>query len=310
MKIIHPSFQILEQGPGIDGMYQHIEIAGRTCYKSEDKITEGSAKKFVERMIKSGHGAMLEHGTIYLAMPMGTILPIEANGWGKYTKNPYSKGFKVCEVNNEKRVAVTTNLRVLVENDWLDDLQYLCEPTEYHEKRITVLFHTQIAISREYNRHRVNSVAESSTRYCNYAKEKFGNEITINLPSWISEEELQTKDMDYLGLATKYLQLAKHWNTRKSIFPKTFDALDYWIIANMTAEYCYLGLINCGWQAQQARTILPLNTNTDLVHTAFVSDWKHFFNLRALGTTGKPHPDASCLAIPLYEEFKNNKLID
>ena len=70
-----------------------------------------------------------------------------------------------------------------------------------------------------------------------------------------------------------------------------------------------MGLVNSGWQAQQARTILPLDTNTDLVHTAFVSDWKHFFDLRATGTTGKPHPDASCLAIPLYEEFKNQNII-
>ena len=69
MKIINPSFTILEQGAGLDGMYKHIEIAGRTCYKSEDKITEGSAQKFVERMVNSGHGAMLEHGTVYLYFP-------------------------------------------------------------------------------------------------------------------------------------------------------------------------------------------------------------------------------------------------
>lgn len=140
MRLINQSFEILEQKPGLEGIYQQIELAGRTCYKSEDKITEDSAKGFVDRMIKSGHGAMLEHGTVYLAMPMETIIPIEANSWGKYTKNPYSKGFKVCEVNGQRRVAVTTNLRVLVENDWLDDLKYLCEPTEYHEKRVTVRF--------------------------------------------------------------------------------------------------------------------------------------------------------------------------
>lgn len=133
MKLIKPSWEILEQEPGIDGIYKAIERAGRTCYKSEDKMTEDSAKGFVDRMIKSGHGAMLEHGTVYLAMPMETIMPIEANGWGKYTKNPYSKGFKVCEVDGQRRVAVTTNLRVLVEigNEltfiepcWLEDYNY------------------------------------------------------------------------------------------------------------------------------------------------------------------------------------------
>lgn len=309
MKIIQPSFSIIDQDFGIDGIFRQIELAGRTCYRSEDRITETSAKVFVERMIASGHTAMLEHGTVYLAMPMETILSIEANGWGKYVKNPYSKGYKVCEVGGERRVAVTTNYRVLVENRWLDDLRYICAPTIYHAKRITVLFHTQVAISREFNRHRVNSIAESSTRYCNYSKDKFGNEITVNLPSWIEPAAITPEAMDKAVMQNKLLELANTWGNAQVKFPKEFTALDYWLLANTMAEYCYMGLIQQGWTAQQARTILPLDTNTDLVHTAFVEDWQHFFDLRALGTTGKPHPDASCLAIPLYNEFKKRGLL-
>lgn len=309
MKIIQPSFSIIDQDFGIDGIFRQIELAGRTCYRSEDRITETSAKVFVERMIASGHTAMLEHGTVYLAMPMETILPIEANGWGKYMKNPYSKGGIVCSVNGEKRVAVTTNYRVLVENKWLDDLQFICNPTIYHARRITVLFHTQVAISREFNRHRVNSIAESSTRYCNYSKDKFGNEITVNLPSWIEPAAITPEAMDKAVMQNKLLELANTWGNAQVKFPKEFTALDYWLLANTMAEYCYMGLIQQGWTAQQARTILPLDTNTDLVHTAFVEDWQHFFDLRALGTTGKPHPDASCLAIPLYNEFKKRGLL-
>lgn len=309
MKIIQPSFSIIDQDFDIDGIFRQIELAGRTCYRSEDRITETSAKVFVERMIASGHTAMLEHGTVYLAMPMETILPIEANGWGKYVKNPYSKGYKVCEVGGERRVAVTTNYRVLVENRWLDDLRYICNPTVYHARRITVLFHTQVAISREFNRHRVNSIAESSTRYCNYSKDKFGNEITVNLPSWIEPAAITPEAMDKAVMQNKLLELANTWGNAEVKFPKEFTALDYWLLANTMAEYCYMGLIQQGWTAQQARTILPLDTNTDLVHTAFVEDWQHFFDLRALGTTGKPHPDASCLAIPLYNEFKKRGLL-
>ena len=309
MKIIQPSFSIIDQDFGIDGIFRQIELAGRTCYRSEDRITETSAKVFVERMIASGHTAMLEHGTVYLAMPMETILPIEANGWGKYVKNPYSKGYKVCEVGGERRVAVTTNYRVLVENGWLDDLRYICNPTIYHARRITVLFHTQVAISREFNRHRVNSIAESSTRYCNYSKDKFGNEITVNLPSWIEPAAITPEAMDKAVMQNKLLELANTWGNAQVKFPKEFTALDYWLLANTMAEYCYMGLVQQGWTAQQARTILPLDTNTDLVHTAFVEDWQHFFDLRALGTTGKPHPDASCLAIPLYNEFKKRGLL-
>ena len=81
MKLIKPSFEIKEQQSGLDGLYKQIELAGRTCYKSEDKITPTSAKEFVDRMIKSGHGAMLEHGTVYLRIP---IKEYEKNYKNKY----------------------------------------------------------------------------------------------------------------------------------------------------------------------------------------------------------------------------------
>ena len=81
MKIIKPSFEIIDQQPGIEGLLKHIELAGRTCYKSEDKITEGSAKEFVERMIRLGHCSMLEHATVYLKIP---IEEYEKNYKNKY----------------------------------------------------------------------------------------------------------------------------------------------------------------------------------------------------------------------------------
>lgn len=146
MKLIKPSFEILPQSEGLEGIYKQIELAGRTCYKSEDKITEDSAKGFVDRMVNSGHGAMLEHGTVYLIIKWWHLFK-----FFKYLLNPYSKirRFKY----------VTTNLRVLVENNWLDDLEYLCEPTEHHEKRITVKFVTDQGILREFTRHKLLCVA-------------------------------------------------------------------------------------------------------------------------------------------------------
>ena len=293
MKLIKPSFEILDQQYGLEGIYKQIEIAGRTCYKSEDKITEDSAKEFVDRMIKSGHGAMLEHGTVYLAMPVETMLPIEANGWGKYTKNPYSKGFKVCNVNGQKRVAITTNLRVLVENGWLDDLQYICEPTEYHEKRITVKFTTDQGILREFTRHRVFSFAVESTRYCNYTKDKFSNEITFIQPNWISDKDIENYHMDF-GYFTD--QDTNH-----------ITAVNRFISALKNAEYFYMELIKLGWKPQQARNILPLATKCDMVMTGFVSDWKHFFELRDAASA---HPQAKELAHPLHETFIQRGLVE
>ena len=168
MKLIKPSFLIKEQEPGLEGIYKQIEWAGRHCYKSLDKITEDSAKEFVDRMIKSGHGAMLEHGTIYLAIPMTTYAPEAVN---IYRHNSYSKvnecnKFIFTDKYGDKVAAwcVTTNLRVLVENDCLEDLEFLCEPTEYHERRVTVKFTTDQGILREFTRHRVFSFAVESTR--------------------------------------------------------------------------------------------------------------------------------------------------
>ena len=287
MKIVNPSFEILPQGEGINGVYELIEQAGRTCYKSENKIAPGTAKEFVDRMIKSEHYAMLEHGTVYLKFE--TLARAE-----KYLNNKYSE-VRTCYGS----FYVTTNLRVLVENGWLDELSYVCEPTEYHEKRVTVLFHTQIAISREFNRHRVNSMAESSTRYCNYSKEKFGNEITINRPSWVSDKETgSTRE-----LLNEYCRMIANNDIA------CMSAIDWWHFANIASELAYMKLIECGKKPQEARVVLPLDTNTDLVHTAFVSDWKHFFDLRALDKTGPAHPDAKELALPLYELFREKHII-
>ena len=293
MKLIKQSFEILDQQCGLEGIYKQIEISGRTCYKSEDKITEDSAKEFVDRMIKSGHGAMLEHGTVYLAMPIETMIPIEANGWGKYTKNPYSKGFKVCNVDGQKRVAITTNLRVLVENGWLDDLQYICEPTEYHEKRITVKFTTDQGILREFTRHRVFSFAVESTRYCNYTKDKFSNEITFIQPNWISDKDIENYHMDF-GYFTD--QDTNH-----------ITAVNRFMSALKNAEYFYMELIKLGWKPQQARNILPLATKCDMVMTGFVSDWKHFFALRDAASA---HPQAQELAHSLHEAFIQRGLVE
>ena len=162
MRLIKPNLEILKQQPGLDGIYKQIELAGRTCYKSEDKITEDSAKAFVDRMIASGHGAMLEHGTVYLKVK--DIETINKYLINKYTKvniilesdSPYSANYEVAYI--------TTNYRVLVENNWLDDLQYICEPTEYHEKRITVKWTCDRITGESFLRHRVFSFAMESTR--------------------------------------------------------------------------------------------------------------------------------------------------
>ena len=294
MKLIKQSFEILDQQCGLEGIYKQIEISGRTCYKSEDKITEDSAKEFVDRMIKSGHGAMLEHGTVYLAIPISEWRCTD-DYRDSYISNPYSNvnDSLVDWENNVGTVYITTNLRVLVENGWLDDLQYICEPTEYHEKRITVKFTTDQGILREFTRHRVFSFAVESTRYCNYTKDKFSNEITFIQPNWISDKDIENYHMDF-GYFTD--QDTNH-----------ITAVNRFISALKNAEYFYMELIKLGWKPQQARNILPLATKCDMVMTGFVSDWKHFFALRDAASA---HPQAQELAHSLHETFIQRGLVE
>jgi thymidylate synthase (FAD) len=139
MKLINSNVMIIPQEPGLLGIYKAIESAGRTCYKSEDKITSDSAKEFVDKMISLGHTAMLEFGTVYLVKEID--LDDDDPTYELYNYNPYSA---VVEIYNTTKhtvtLYITTNYRVLVENGWLDDLKYQCEPTVNHYKRACARF--------------------------------------------------------------------------------------------------------------------------------------------------------------------------
>lgn len=282
MKLINPSVELITQKPGLEGIYEQIERVGRVCYKSEDKITEDSAKPFVDRMIKSGHNAMLEHGTVYFA----TSCDSEDSIFWKVANSPYSK--VVCN-DRANMLYVTTNLRVIAElNAWEVIDKYLCKPTELHIKRICLKFITSIGVSREFNRHRVASIAEQSTRYCNYTKDKFNNELTFIKPSWLNipTGHYAYWDGDWCDVDKMKIQLPEGEH-------KDIDAF-LWTLNNAEREYTLL--INKGWQPQQAREVLPLSTATEVVYTAFEDDLKHFFDLRYRGTTGLPHPNAQQVA--------------
>lgn len=288
MKLIESKAELIQQPSGLEGVYKQIELCGRTCYKSEDMITENSAKGFVDRMIKSNHTAMLEHGTVYLFIsvnPYDSDLVYHVTK--EYVKNPYSKVI-CCGLDDAKppyhniygdsakgdmQYVITTNLRVLVENKWLDDLKYICEPTEHHERRYTMKLITDRGVSHELVRHRVFSFAQESTRYCNYSKDKFNNELTFIFPHW-----LVNRDHNKFTKALK------------------------------DAEKIYFALLDQGWTPQEARQVLPNALKTEICMTGFESDWKHFLDLRYFEVTGKAHPDMKLLATKIVEQFKNNNI--
>lgn len=276
MKLIKPTVEIIRQEEyDLLHVFKFIELAGRTCYKSENKITEDSASEFVDRMIKSGHGAMLEHGTIYLTIPISDISDPTIY---KYILNPYSKAF--IDFTNSY---ITTNYRVLVENNWLDDLKYISEPYLFHAKRTTVKFICDRGVSHEFVRHRVFSFAQESTRYCNYTKDKFDSELTFIIPCWIKN----IKEDNYYSFIDYHRD--------------TIDGSKEWYDSCLNAEKVYFALIEeDNWKAQEARSVLPNSLKTELVMTGFDSDWKNFFKLRCAPNA---HPQAKELADMLKDKF-------
>lgn len=324
MKLIKPSVEIWDQEEGLNGVYKSIERAGRICYKSSDKITEDSAKPFVDRMIKSFHHLMLEHGTVYLIIPREDInYHIYLS---KYRDDPYSE----CRVAQTLEgipvgsLYITTNYRVIIEHDWTDDLKYLCEPTKFHEQRITVYFTLDRAVSMEFLRHRKCSFAQESTRYCDYSKNKFNNEITYIIPTWLDIPEGKITIKPHIGgdciKSTPFIDDDSFISYHKEYGPdkqrggyyiNDFHLSDIdnspislFIRSLEFTEQIYLNLVSSNWTPQQARQVLPNALKTELVMTGFISDWKHFIDLRYRGTTGKPHPDAFYLAEKLYNLFK------
>lgn len=308
MRLIKPSFEIIEQEPGLEGIYKAIELAGRNCYKSESNIKEGSAKEFVDRMVKSKHLAMCEHGTVYLKNEN-----TDSNELSKYINNKYSIyknkyiGKKIFQSDIDYYSEyITTNYRCLVENNWLDDLQYLCDPTEFHEKRIMVRFICDRGVSHEFVRNRGafgNAFAQESTRYCNYSKNKFGNELTFIIPCWMDVNKFPKHTIishdDYGDLISEYYF---HLNGKETSYFKPYKITPEanFITALQISEQLYLELLLQGQTPQQARAILPNALKTELIMTGYISDWKHFFELR---DSKAAHPQAYELAHPLHEEF-------
>lgn len=208
MKLINSKVEILDELNSSD-ILKKLEKIARTCYKSEQNITEDdtSAKKLISNIIKSGHEAMIEHISV------------------------------------------------------------------------SVKFTCSRAISHEIVRHRLSSFAQESQRYCNYSKDKFNNEITFIIPSWIdeSEESLNSEFRD----------------TDK-------DDVSVFVRALKTAEEEYFTLLNKGLRSQEARDVLPNATKTEINMTANLREWRHFFKLRC---DTPAHPDIRKLALDLLKQF-------
>lgn len=285
MKLIKQSFEFINQTDfSLVGIKKHIERCARVSYKSEDKITDTSYEKFVNMLESRGHDRPLEFGTVYLSR---TSQKEDNMEWlNKYAYNPWSKfsfGNGSTRINGELRntIYVTTNYRVIKEHHWEDDLQYLCEPTEYHHKRYTVHMILDRGVMDEFRTHVGLSHLAESTRYVNYSKKKFGSELTFIKPCWLDDEKLKLYGPYHIVIRDK---------SPESIF-----------IANLNnVERDYLDLIKLGWTPQQARSVLPLSIKSELISCGFEDVWTNFFYRR---DAPDAHPMAQEIAKPMHQKF-------
>lgn len=285
MKLIKQSFEFINQTDfSLVGIKKHIERCARVSYKSEDKITDTSYEKFVNMLESRGHDRPLEFGTVYLSR---TSQKEDNMEWlDKYAYNPWSKfsfGNGSTRINGELRntVYVTTNYRVIKEHHWEDDLQYLCEPTEYHYKRYTAHMILDRGVMDEFRTHVGLSHLAESTRYVNYSKKKFGSELTFIKPCWLDDEKLKLYGPYHTVIRDK---------SPESIF-----------IANLNnVERDYLDLIKLGWTPQQARSVLPLSIKSELISCGFKDSWENFFYRR---DAPDAHPMAQEIAKPMHQKF-------
>lgn len=294
MKLIKQSFEFINQTDfSLVGIKKHIERCARVSYKSENKITDTSYEKFVNMLESRGHDRPLEFGTVYLSR---TSQKEDNMEWlDKYAYNPWSKfsfGNGSTRINGELRntIYVTTNYRVIKEHHWEDDLQYLCEPTEYHHKRYTVHMILDRGVMDEFRTHVGLSHLAESTRYCNYSKDKFGSEVTFIEPCW----EIKTANERITPEGT-------HMSS---------DSLEFLTALN-EAEDHYLSLLAKGWTPQQARSVLPLGIKSELISCGFEDAWTNFMRRRSpkYGDPGA-HPMAAEIADKLCEEFLKRGFIN
>ena len=290
MRLINQSVEEWYCGYTLPEIWAHIARCARVCYQSTPRSNDETEEEFVKRVILRGysledigksrelqlklHLSVLEHGTVYLDIP-NNVRTLEFLDFFR-NNNKYSKTYQHGNLRRNS-VAVTTNMRVIVENNLMPCLTYLCAPTEYHSLRTTCSIITDIGVARELARHRTHSISEESTRYCNYSKNKFGNELTFIKPCLLNDEKLKLYGDYHTVIRDK---------SPESIF-----------IANLNnVERDYLDLIKLGWTPQQARQILPLSTKVQTIHTAFESDWAEFISLRADACSGSVHPNMKVIA--------------
>lgn len=260
MILIEPKVELLKE----DNFYSHVANCARVCYASNNNSNISDEQFCKNILIANNHLSMFRHATIYCKY--------NKNDWNRYTVDTFhlAQNINVIDLGDLyvimngqsylefKRNNIAENLKI--DNHIVKDL-----PNELNEyKRLTFKVTTQISTSRELNRVSPNNIAERSTRYCNYSKDKFDNQICICKPYYYDNLEIADQ-LAFINRMSEY-------------------------------EDNYLNRISRGWKPEDAREFLPLCTATEVVYTYNIKEWRRIIDLRYYGTTGKPHPNAKIIA--------------
>lgn len=282
MKLIKQSYEILGTPKSLYEAWEYVAKAARNCYQSTKSKPDESEEQFCRRLLlkheddlECDHLSPFEFGVLYLTVPYSVHKRVYPDDYlpdciGNYDGNSHSRVVtQWVDVDNAVGY-ITTNLRVILENHWEEDLKFATAPTKYHVKACCFKMITNRAVMAEITRHRTLSFCIESTRYCNYSKDKFGNELTFIKPCWLV-------DMEDNRLLNSQLQCV---------------------------EADYLRLLNKGWSPQQASTILPNALKTTIMMCGYEDNLQHMFRLRAEECSGPVHPQMAEIMKPMYNDYK------
>ena len=301
MKLIKQSFEFINQTDfSLVGIKKHIERCARVSYKSEDKITDTSYEKFVNMLESRGHDRPLEFGTVHLEIDMGPrdIIIDTLTNRGMLNQLWWKETYK------NGKVYVTTNYRyyLAIKKVYPNIDEYLTEEdNKYYPKRYTAHMILDRGVMDEFRTHVGLSHLAESTRYCNYSKDKFGNELTFIKPCWLNVPEgkynhciMVSKDSPDIRVeCVGSDEIGKYYNIEE----------DEGLFLNglVQLELTYLHLINNRkWTPQQARSVLPLGVKSELISCGFEDAWENFFKRR---DAYDAHPMAQEIAKSMHEEF-------
>jgi thymidylate synthase (FAD) len=280
MKLVDNKVEEYIQEPGIEGAYKSIVSAARICYQTDKDKMKLQPKDFVEQvLLKNAHTRPLEFGTVYLKIPSMATQPfnnIQSHQFFIWEKYPNTIWTHNCGLKFDNYWYITTNMRVIMQGDystdkeaweheydknWLQDVyDFWCEPTEFHDKRRTFTMWMSRGCTDDNRTHITMSSICESTRFCNYSKGKFGNEMTFIDPVW--------------------------W---KEINPVAYDKI---IDQYRKDEIDYLTLSMVCPEAQQLKRIIPLGIKAELRLCGFDDAWYNFFWRRC-----DEHADPECVIV-------------